>query len=62
VVLQPGEEKETGVDFGRQGAAYWDKGKGQFKVAQGKAKVLLATSLSSGDVEGQLEVDVEVHF
>ncbi|KAF2648083.1 glycoside hydrolase family 3 protein [Lophiostoma macrostomum CBS 122681] len=62
VSLQPSEEKEVRVEFGREGTAYWDEGQGQWKVAKGKAEVLLATSSSPKDVETRLEVNIEADF
>lgn len=62
VNLQPGEEREARVVFGREGAAYWDEERGQWKVARGKAKVLVATSSRPEDVVARLDVDVEEEF
>lgn len=62
VELQPGEEKSVEVEFGRDGAAYWDEEGKRWAVSKGTYGVLVATSSGPGDVKERLVVEVESEF
>ena len=53
--LQAREEKVAEVEFGRDGAAYWDDRRNSWAVSKGEYNVLVATSSDAKDVQGKLE-------
>ncbi|KAJ4298099.1 hypothetical protein N0V90_005998 [Kalmusia sp. IMI 367209] len=59
VDLQPGEEEEVRVQFGKQGAAYWDERLSKWRVSKGTYSVLVATSSAPKDIRARLEVEVD---
>lgn len=62
VALQPGEQKEAIVEFGRDALAYWDEGQGKWSVVEGEYEVLVATSSDPKDVQAKLVTKVESAF
>jgi beta-glucosidase len=62
VELLPGEEKEVGVGFSRDGAAFWDEKGGEWRVSEGKYEVLVSTSSAPEGAKVRLEVGVQKAF
>ncbi|KAF1848238.1 glycoside hydrolase family 3 protein [Cucurbitaria berberidis CBS 394.84] len=62
VELQPSEEREVQIEFGRSDAAYWDEGSDKWRVTEGAYEVLIATSSHPEDIKVRLATAVKGGF